>query len=140
MVFVHKRRLLRNLHLTEVSTVDRGAGKGVSIALIKRDAPVLTEFYKQILRKREQQQEPDMAPQSLREKVDTIIGKVAKGAVVDAFQMNSEINKLAADTYGNDKRALAKLLDGPEGGRTDQHPAQNRIHRRAVRERDRQRL
>jgi hypothetical protein len=30
-------RVLKDLHITEVSSVDRGAGEGVKVMLIKRD-------------------------------------------------------------------------------------------------------
>lgn len=36
-------RVLKDLHITEVSSVDRGAGEGVKVTLIKRDEPLAPE-------------------------------------------------------------------------------------------------
>jgi hypothetical protein len=53
--WARRPRYLKGLSISEISSVDRAANPGARVS-----GPRLTEFYKQILRKREQQEQPDM--------------------------------------------------------------------------------
>lgn len=70
MVFVHKRRLLRNLQIHEVSSVDRGAGEHVNVVLMKRDSgPHLTQYYLDQVAKRQQRENPNMETAPLHNQI-----------------------------------------------------------------------
>jgi hypothetical protein len=94
-------RILRNLIINEVSGVDRGAGKGVKIMLMKRDHPGGgTEIVRKVIKQAEM---PISTPATACMGFDTYCEVLAKK---DGITKSAAINKALGDLTG---RALYQM-------------------------------
>lgn len=82
-------RILRNLKIHEVSSVDKGAGRGVKVMLMKRDEDPVLDVRGII--KTKTKQERDMTPEQIAELVKSAVTTATASFTVELAKRDAEI-------------------------------------------------